>query len=259
MKKFTTSFLIKKRSIRVFLFAFLSIIPLYTIFAQTMQSGSYKITSDTVNVGGQSSGSSLYKLGDTLGELGTGDSNSSNYYLHAGFWQMQASYISLSNPSDLALTPIGGIAGEASEGTMSWQVTTDNSAGYIMNIKTTSSPALQSATDSFSDYTPAGADPDYNFSIVSSTSAFGFSPEGVDIDARFLDNGSSACNTGSTETSGKCWDGLSLSDKIIATRSTSNHQTGSTVTVRFRAESGANHIQTAGSYQAPITVTALTL
>jgi hypothetical protein len=141
---------------------------------------------------------------------------------------------------------------------MVWTVTTDNIAGYTMNIKSNNSPALASATDSFTDYTPAGADPDYNFSIVSTISAFGFSPEGADASTRFKDNGSS-CNTGTGETVAKCWDGLSTTPKTVFQRSTSNQPSGSVTTVRFRAETGANHIQQAGNYTAPIVVTAITL
>lgn len=258
MKKLQ-SYIQNKKNILLMLFVFSSLIPLYKIFAQAMQSGSYKIQSDTVNVGGKDiSTSPNYKLGDTAGELGTGDSNSANYNLHAGFWQMQESYISLSTPSDLALTPIGGILGEASEGTMSWTVTTDNMAGYSMSIQAVTSPALTSGANSFADYTPSGADPDYNFSINPTDSEFGFSPEGVDVNTRFRDNGL-ACNTGAGETTAKCWDGLSTSSKDVFLRTSSNQPSGSTATMRFRAESGPNHIQPAGSYAAPIIVTAITL
>ncbi|MEI6281051.1 MAG: hypothetical protein WCP17_03585 [bacterium] len=249
---------LKQKKIQGLIFAFLLLIPICATFAQSMQSGTYKITSDSINVGGQSSTSSNYVAGDTLGENGTGDSNSANYNLHGGFWQMQESYIAISNPTDLVLSPIGGINGEASEGTMSWQVITDNAAGYSMNIKVASIPALRSATDSFADYVPLGANPDYNFSTPSNTSMFGFSPEGADTDARFRDNGV-ACNAGAGEATGKCWDGLSTIAKTIFQSSTSNHPGGTTGTIRFRAESGADHIQTAGSYSAPITVTAITL
>ena len=245
----------------IIFFSLLFLSPVGILFAQVMQSTTYKITSDTVNVGGlNSSGSANYNMGDTLGESGTGDSNSANYYMHAGFWQMQESYISISSPADLALTHIGGINGEYSEGVLSWLVTTDNTAGYSMSIQTATTPALIRTLggDSFGDYTPAGSDPDYTFSISPTTSAFGFSPEGTDTNARFLDNGS-ACNTGSSETTDKCWDGLSLSSKIIATRTSSNQPGGSTVNVRFRAESGSSHIQTSGAYSASITVTAVTL
>ena len=239
-------------------FVLWSLSPFDVLLAEVMQSSTYKITSDSINIGGQSSSSGNYKLGDTLGEIGSGDSNSANYYMHAGFWQMQESYIAITSPSDLALSNIGGIAGEGSEGTVSWQITTDNGAGYTMSIKTTTTPALTSALDSFADYLPSGSDPDYAFSIASSTSAFGFSPEGNDTNSRFKDNGS-ICNTGSGEVSAKCWDGLSTSPKTIAGKTSNNQPTGSTVSVRFRAESGSGHIQTSGNYSASIVVTALVL
>lgn len=228
------------------------------ILADYMQGTTYRIQSDSLNFGGVSSSSTTYKLNDSLGEVGTGNSNSGTYYLHAGFWQMQESYIAITSPPDLTLPAIGGVTGEGSEGVVSWQVTTDNVAGYTMDIKTTTTPALASALDSFDDYTPSGANPDYNFSISSSTSAFGFSPEGSDTNSRFKDSGL-ACNTGSGEVSGKCWDGLSTSSKIIAGKTSSNHPGGSTVDVRFRAESGASHIQISGNYSATIIVTAVTL
>ena len=142
---------IKKRRVKILLFVLVLIMPLYKIFAQTMQSGGYKIISDTINTAGEDSASTNYKLYETLGEIGTGNSNSTNYNLHAGFWQMQESYIAITSPSDLALTSIGGISGEASEGTLTWQVTTDNLAGYSMSIESLTSPALTSPDDSFND------------------------------------------------------------------------------------------------------------
>src|SRR3989339_1617430 len=178
------------------------------ILADFMQSSTYKIQSDSLNLGGADSASDNYKLNDTLGEVATGDSNSANYYMHAGYWQMQESYIAISSPSDLAMTSMGGLSGGSSEGTMSWVVTTDNTAGYTMSIASTTTPALKSAVDSLDDYTPAGADPDYNFTNLATNSSFGFSPEGTETTSRFKDNGV-ACNIGSSETTSKCWDGLS--------------------------------------------------
>jgi hypothetical protein len=226
--------------------------------AAVMQSATYQIQSDSVNAGGAPSTSTSYGLNDTAGELATGDSNSASYYMHAGYWQMQQSSISITSPSDLALASIGGVAGGGSEGTTSWTVTTDNIAGYTMTVQASTSPALKSLLDSFADYTPSGADPDYTFTNASANSSFGFSPEGADTTARFKDNGS-ICNTGSGETSAKCWDGLSTTPATIAGSTSGNSPSGTAVTVRFRAETGTGHIQTAGSYSATITVTATTL
>jgi hypothetical protein len=244
--------------ILLFILFFVLILPLYTLFAQVMQSTTYRISSDSVNVGGLPSGSTNYNLNDTLGEVGTGGSNSTNYYMHAGYWQMQESYLAITSPADLTLADISGLTGGNSEGVVSWQITTDNLAGYTATIKASTTPALKSGSNSFADYTPSGADPDYNFSIASNASAFAFSPEGSDTDSRFKDNGS-ICNTGSGETSAKCWDGLSTSPKTIAGKTSSNHPSGSTVNVRFHTESGSSHIQISGNYSATVTVTALTL
>lgn len=228
------------------------------ILADYMQSSTYKIQSDSLNIGGIDSSSTAYKLSDTIGEIGTGDSNSTTYYMHAGYLQMQETSISISSPSDLNLPSIGGVSGGSSEGTLSWNVITDSPAGYSMTIAASTSPALKSALDSVADYTPAGSDPDFNFVNLSTDSSFGFSPEGTEAISRFKDNGS-VCNIGLLETSGKCWDGLSITPKTVSGSTTSNMPAGGTATIKFRAETGAGHIQTSGAYSATITVTATTL
>lgn len=229
------------------------------ILAEVMHSSTYKIQSDSVNLGGADSSSDTYNLGDTLGEVGTGDSNSANYYMHAGYWQMQESYISISSPSDLVLASMGGLSGGSSEGTMSWLVTTDNTAGYSMTIASKTTPALKSAQDSLADYIPVGSDPDYNFINAPDNSSFGFSSEGTEATDRFKDNGL-VCNVvGGNKNVGKCWDGLSMTPKVIAGSISSNHPAGGTVTARLHAESGVNHIQTSGQYNVTIVATATTL
>lgn len=228
------------------------------IWADLMQSATYKIQSDSLNFGGADSSSTTYKLSDTLGEVATGDSNSATYYMHAGYLQMGENYISISTPSDLNMSSMGGLAGGSSEGSVSWTVTTDNTAGYSLSLASSTTPALKSTADSFDDYVPAGADPDYDFTNGATTSSFGFSPEGTEVSARFKDNGSQ-CNIGTSETTGKCWDGLSTTPKVIAGSTSSNQPSGATASIKFRAESGASHIQTSGDYTATITVTAVSL
>lgn len=226
-----------------------------------MGSSTYKIESDSMNVGGEdTSSSATYKIKDTVGEVGTGDSTSANYKMRAGYRQMQSdSYLAISSPSDLVLTSIGGLSNQVSEGTMSWLVTTDNAAGYSLTVASTTAPALKSAFDSFADYVPIGADPDYNYNNAPTDSSFGFSAEGTEAIDRFRDNGL-VCNIiGGGETTSKCWDGLSTTPKMMAGRSTSNHPSGSTVTARLRAENGVNHIQSSGNYAVTLVVTAVTL
>ncbi len=256
--KFFNFFIKSKKTFIFGVFILLSSIGARMIFADNMQSSSYKMQSDSLNFGGVDSTSSGYKLSDTLGEVATGDSNSSSYLMHAGFWQMQESFISISSPLDAQIASINGLTGGANESSISWLVTTDSPAGYSMTVAANTTPALKSIQDSFDDYSPTGVDPDYNFTNPADSSSFGFSPEGIDVTARFKDNGS-ICNSGSLETPARCWDGLSITPKQIAQGSSSNMPDGIVTSVRLKAESGTNHIQVSGQYNSVITVTAVTL
>lgn len=229
-------------------------------FAQ-MTSSSYKIQSDSVNVGGVRSSSASYTEEDTTGEIATGESSSTNYKVKAGYQQMQEVYIAISAAADVVMSPnIGGITGGTADGSTSFTVTTDSPSGYSVSIKASSSPALVSGSNSFADYTVASAGtPDYNFSILSTASEFAFSPEGTNLVQKFKDNGLDTCNTGSTDSSDKCWDALSTSAATIAQSTSGNHPSGTAMTLKFRAQSGSSHLQVEGVYTATTTVTALAL
>ncbi len=256
--KFLDFFKKSTNMIFILLFVVSSFIFPNNIFAEFMQSTTYKIQSDSLNIGGEDSSSTGYIIKDTLGEVSTGNSSSTNYALHAGFRQMQVSSISITTPSDLVLSSIGGMSNTSSEGSVSWTVITDNSAGYNMTISSSTTPALKSTSDSFGDYVPFSSDPDYTFTNPPTNSSFGFSPEGTEINNRFKDNGI-ICNISTLDTASKCWDGLSTTPKDIAGIGTSNMPSGGTTSVRFRAENGVNHIQSSGAYSATIIVTAIVL
>jgi len=246
----------------ILLYLFISgilLLPFYSLLAQVMQGTTYKISSDSLNFGGDDvSTSTNYSLGDTLGELATGSSTSTNYALNAGFWSTaESTYITISSPSNLALSSIIS-RGISTEGTISWTVTTNNGAGYTMTVESSTNPALKSSTDYFANYSPTTSNPDYNFSVPATSSAFGFSPEGTDTHSRFKDNGT-ACNTGSSETSERCWDGFGSSAKTIATRSSTNNPSGTVVSLRLKAAVGTNYTISSGNYSASITATVTTL
>lgn len=227
--------------------------------AQVMNSNNYSIQSDSVNFGGGLSSSNNFTLESTAGEIATGPSNSASYNLKAGYQQMHEVYLAMTAPADVNLAPsMNGLIANASTGSTAVTVTTDSFAGYELYIKASSSPALVSGANSFPDYAPAGANPDFAFSVSSGTSAFGFTPEGSDVVQRFLDNGSS-CNTGATNTSDRCWDGLSTANELIASKASGNHPAGTSITIKFRAENGASNVQPAGTYQATTTLTLIAL
>lgn len=227
--------------------------------AQVMQSSNYQIQSDSVNIGGGFSSSTNYRTESTVGEIASGVSSSTNYSLKAGYQQMQEVYIAINTPADVSLSPaILGVAGGTSNGISEVLVTTDSSAGYSLSIKSSSNPSMQKSGDSIANYAPAGAAPDFTFTIAATEAQFGYSPEGVHIVQRFKDNGSS-CNIGGLDTSLSCWDTLTTSDVIISSDTNANHPLGTTTTVRYRVGIGSSVVQPEGVYTATTTLTALAL
>ncbi len=225
--------------------------------AQVMQSTNYRIESDSVNIGGGFSSSTNYTLESTGGETGTGDSSSTNFGLRAGYQQMFNEFISITGATTVVMSPtIPGIGGGQANGSTTVTVTTDSPSGYQLTISADESPALVDDDDFISDYSPVG-DPDYTFTTAPSEAYFGYSPSGVDIVARFKNDGLGNCNAGSSDTLLACWDGLAIADEPIAQRGSSNMPDGSTTTVYFRVEIGNGVVQPPGVYSATTTLTAL--
>jgi hypothetical protein len=237
----------------------LVMVSLVSVYAQVMSSGSYQIQSDSINVGGGFGTSTNYVQESTIGEVATGESTSTNYLLQAGYQQMQAVYLSLSVLDDVLLTPaIGGLSGGVSNGSTTFTVLTDSPSGYQVTYNSALAPAMQGTFGVINNYTPAGAVPDFTFVTGSSQAHFGFSPEGVDVASRYLDNGS-VCGAGTTDTSLACWDMVSTTPRQIVVGTGANQPTGATTTLRFRVGVGATAGVTAGMYTATTTITAIPL
>jgi len=238
--------------------------------APGMTSTNYAIKADSINVGGHHQTSNNYKMSDTIGEIATGISSSTNYKLKAGYQQMVSeSYLSISSPSDVVMSPsIPGLSGGTATGEAEWTVITDNPAGYSLMIEASTSPAMQGQTqgDSFADYTEVSSGiPDYDWSVADSTAEFGFTPEGNDIVQKFKDNGSDSCNTGSNDSADKCWYHFSTSQETVCNSYSANHPSGTSTTIKFRAQlynadgvpNNEAGVLIEDTYQATITVTAL--
>lgn len=254
-----------KKIFYAFLAFFIIAFPLCSF---SMQSANYTIEKDSINFSGMDdSGSESYRLSDTLGEVGTGEGQCTGVscdYLLGGYRQEDSggiiTAISISSPSNVALSPsIGGVAGGVATGDTAWTVITNSTTGYQMTIKASTSPAMQSGSYSFADYVTSGSDPDYDWSVASGASEFGYSVEGAHTVSKFLDNGSGICNLGSGNVTDRCWLGFSTSDEPIASSSLPNEPSGTSTAVKFRAEAGSQRMQQPGSYTATIVVTAVAL
>ena len=242
----------------LFIIILLTIIIVSPVFAYVMSSPTYRIQSDSVNIGGERQTSTDYYLEDTIGEVATGLSTSTSYNIKAGYQQMQEIYIAVSAFSEAVMSPnIGGLTGGISNGFSTITVITDNPSGYTTSIKADSSPALATSSYSFVDYTPSSTStPDYIWSIDNTTSEFGFTPEGFHIIQKYKDN-ENACATGTQDTVNSCWYNFLTSDETISQSYSANHPSGTETILKFRAESGSSHVQVAGEYKATITITAV--
>lgn len=245
------------KNIITFIILFVLVLPIL-VSSQVATSTNYQIERDSINIGGSLSTSTNYGLQDTVGEVGTGEATSTNYTLLAGYQQPSDTFISITSPSDVNMDSISGLIGGSSASSVTWTVTTNSNAGYTLAIKADASPALDSATDSFADYTPAGANPDFTWSIATTDAEFGYSVESSDVVTRFKDNGSS-CNTGSSNTNDSCWDAFTTSNVTISSAASANAPTGTETRVELQAESGTNKILESGDYSTVLTVTAVAL
>ncbi len=228
--------------------------------AQVMSSPSYKLQSDSVNVGGGLSSSTSYVQESTIGEVATGKSDSTTYSLRAGYQQMQEVYLSMSVPDDVVLDgSIGGFTGGTSTGSTTVTVITDSPSGYQLTLEAENNPAMQreGGGDDIADY-DAGPVADFFFNIGSSQALLGYSPSGVDIVQAFKDNGS-ACNVDTADDVDACWDGLTTTAVPIADAGVPNHPDGATTTVYFQLVVSANAGLLEGFYTATATLTALPL
>lgn len=226
--------------------------------AQVRSSASYQLQSDSINVGGGLSSSTSYVQESTVGEVATGDLDSTSYSLRAGYQQMQEVYISVAVTGDVTLLPnLPGLTGGTSNGSTTVTVITDSPSGYQLSVAAEDEPAMQSASNSIADY-DEGDDPDFSFLIGGSDAHFGYSPSGVDLVQAFLDDGGT-CNQDSGDTPLACWAGLSTTTRTIAERTSPTHPSGATTTIHFRVGIGSGASVATGLYTATTTVTALPL
>lgn len=228
---------------------------LYTLAsAAVMESSSYKIQSDSVNVGGAPASSASYKLEDTVGDIATGESTSSSYKLKAGYQQMQAAALSLSAPADITMTALT-ITQDTAVGSTTWTVTTDNAAGYTLTVKASQSPALRDLAtgEDFTDYTEASAGVKETW-LVSSAYEFGFSALGSHTTGYGTDTQSDCINGADVPSAQLFWEGFSGTTAIELASSTSATPSGTDTALCVASEQDTVFAPS-GSYTATTTVT----
>jgi hypothetical protein len=162
---------------------------------------------------------------------------------------------------------ISGITGGNATGSSRFVVKSNNSSGYYVEIayyNNTGAHAMlgdKDAGEQLRDYDgDVSNEPSYNFT-ASTAAQFAYtvnSSTTADTDASFKNNGS-ACNTGATQTYGKCWKKPVTTAFRIVSRSTAA-TAGATSTLYFKVNvpSGAVPIPTAQTYTATATLSVFT-
>lgn len=151
---------------------------------------------------------------------------------------------------DVTMTPaIPGLSGGFANGTTTVAVNTNNPLGYAMTIEFSDVDAMNqdAGTSTIPNYAPAvGGTPDYDFTMAAGDAGFAYTvfsnTSAADTDSKFLNDGASSCNTGSTATLGKCWyNAVDATTAVnIINRSAPTPSTGATTTIAFQVGVGAN-------------------
>lgn len=162
--------------------------------------------------------------------------------------------IAISDGADVTMSPNITSAVDQSSGGSSWTVTTNSALGYNLDVKATSSPALVSGSNSFTDYTEGTAGVPDAWSVNAGAYEFGFSAYGTDVEPKY--GTGNACASPSSNSLN--YEGLETTSKVIATRNTVTPTTGVETNICFAAEQNGVFAPS-GTYQATIVATATTL
>jgi len=233
----------------------------YPLLAYVRSSNNYKIQMDSVNTeGGDGMTSVNYIYRDTMGEVSSGLASSALYDLKAGYRQMNETYLTVSSPSDILMSPsIPGITGGLASGDATWTIITDNPAGFNMKVKASGETGMLQTNDwYFYEYTPASAgSADFNWSAPAAGSAeYGYSvtaETSVDIDTPFKNDGAN-CGTGGNNTDKQCWYKFATSDLQVIYRSSRTDDGGENEKINFQAQSNSQFLKE-GYYDSYIIIT----
>ena len=168
--------------------------------------------------------------------------------------------ITISDGDDVTMLPTMGILSNSAIGETTWTVKTNNVAGYNLNVKASTEPAMAhtTTTDTFADYSETVLGTPETWSVGSGDYEFGFSAYGDDVADGTWGTGV-GCGTHTTiSTNNLNYLGFKTTDKTIATRNSVTPNTGVQTNVCFAAEQKDVYAPS-GTYTATITATALTL
>ncbi|MBA3550989.1 hypothetical protein H0W32_02155 [Patescibacteria group bacterium] len=168
--------------------------------------------------------------------------------------------ITITSPSDTAMSRNLGVAVDTATAATTWNVKTNNSLGYTLAVKATSTPAMRhsNGTDSILNYSETVGGTPETWSVSSATAEFGYSAFGTDVPTATWGTDTDCINAAHVNSATLKYVGLSTSDKTIATRASTTTPTGVDATVCYAVQQNGYYIPS-GTYTATVTATATTL
>lgn len=171
--------------------------------------------------------------------------------------------ISITDGVNVTMAPNIGVSTDESVGSSEWTVVTNANAGYTLSVKADQSPALQSASDEFADYSEGVSGTPDVWSVDSGNIEFGFSAVGDDAETEYVDASTdgtpetSCPTTGNLGTTDHGFEGFTTSDEAIASSNATTTASGTATTICFAAAQNGT-LAPSGTYTATITATAAT-
>lgn len=170
--------------------------------------------------------------------------------------------VSITSPSDTTMSNSLGVSNNKAIATTTWNVKTNNAAGYSLAVKASSSPAMRLNTNvatfinNYTEATPGT--PEAPWSVGASTAEFGYGAFGTDVTTLGTFGGDTSCGATSTPSTALKYAGFTTENVTIASRSSTTTQSGINSTVCYAVEQGSTNYIASGIYSAWITATATT-
>ncbi len=172
-----------------------------------------------------------------------------------------AAGISITSPADSTMSTTIGISTNKAIATTTWNVKTNNAAGYTLALKsaTSSTPAMKQDSDNTKVIADnvAGATTPALWSVGASTAEFGYSGYGTDVSTGTYGSDSS-CGATSTPSTALKYTSLRTTDRTLASRASTTTQSGIDTVVCYAVEQGSSFFIASGTYTATVTATATT-
>jgi hypothetical protein len=163
--------------------------------------------------------------------------------------------ISITTPADVTMLPTLSVSQSQSLASTTWNVKTNDGAGYTLNLLATSSPALkQSASAYFEDYQTGAPN---TWTATSTHAYFGYSGYGTDTSTATWGTGSLCGSGAGVPSTNQKWKGFTTSSSTthIATRAATTTPAGVDTTVCYAADQNDIYVPS-GTYTATIQATA---